>query len=75
MDGWLRNPNKHWLTRFHEVGSSWSKNQSVIVDHDRAMPGDESALLMPRLDLWYENAAALWFQFNLCGWTVSDAVW
>ena len=48
----------------------------MIVDHGRAMPGHDHALLKTLRSMRYEDAVALLKQLQGYGWTVVDqAVW
>ena len=75
MDAWLVDAQGYWSARFSRDPSALPREASVIVDHGRAMPGDEPALLKSRRTLRYEDAVSLWFQLKSCGWTVADPAW
>lgn len=75
MDGWLVDPRGCWCARFYRDPKACALSANVIVDHGRAMPGDEPALLKTRRNMRYEDAVALWFQLKQYGWTVAEAAW
>ncbi|WP_114993180.1 DUF1651 domain-containing protein [Synechococcus sp. UW179A] len=75
MEAWLADREKYWICHFHRDPKSWVKDVMVFVDHGRAMPGNEPALLKSRRSMRYEDAVILWKQLQTLGWTVSEAVW
>ncbi len=74
-EGWLKDPKKHWSIRFHLDERSWIKQQFVIIDQGRVIPGNESALLKSRKRIVRDDAIKLWKRLQEEGWVRVSPQW
>ena len=75
QDGWLQDPDKYWILRFHKDQSSWIKQEFIFVDKGRLMPGKNPALLKGRKRMIRNDAIKLWGELRNQGWQRVGPQW
>jgi hypothetical protein len=73
-EGWLIDPNNHWVWRFHRDNSAWVRDQKVFIDRGRQMP-DGPPLLKERRHLRRDDAEQMWKSLQKMGWKKTTPVW